>query len=118
MVDAQEKKLLERQKIKKLRRKKGKKKQREVDVVDDNDDKTELARFIDANLRKRDSPNRNRDKQLSTIHSQADDDFGSSDSDRDSLGEQSNDQDLDEAEQSQILMGFLRKLDPVRYAAE
>lgn len=81
------------------------------------DDKTELARFIDTNLRSRGSPGRNRE-QLSTIHSQSNDDFGSSDSDKDSLGEQSNDQDLDEAEQIQIQMGFLHKLDPAKYAAE
>jgi len=43
---------------------------------------------------------------------------GSSESDRDSLGEDSNCQDFDEAEQNELLMGFLRKLDPLKFAAE
>ena len=110
--------MLERKKTKKLKRKKGSKKANDEFPSENMFDKSDLDLFIERNLRKGNPDSRNSHRQLSTIHSHANEDMGSSESDRDSLGGDSNCQDFDEEEHSQILMGFLRQLDPVKFAAE
>lgn len=79
LIDAQEKKLLERKKQYNLRKRKGKKK-----TINDDPQLNEfskLEQFIEENLRKYNLEGRNHDKQLSTINSNPNEDAGSSESD-------------------------------------